>query len=229
MSAHRWINIGFAMIILLAILAACRSDGIHLNVTYEHLTGLAPQDRVLSGSDRAGTVKSVGFLKDGTHVIGLKIDKAYKGAVTDASEFFVADDPGRPGYKAIVIRTQKSGGAPLADGSTVAGASPYEHLGFAIQKEIGAGLDYLIEQIDRFKQDASKIPDSEAVRRLKKTIKDMAAEMMRAEKAARERIKREWLPKIERELEKLRKKLRELGREDDLRPLEDEVERIRRI
>jgi hypothetical protein len=229
MRAHRWINLGFTIIILFAVLAACRSDELNLNVTYDHLTGLAPQDRVLSGRDRAGTVNSVGFLKDGTHVVGLKIDRAFKSVATDASEFFVVDDPSRPGSKAIVIRTQQSGGSPLADGSTIAGATPYEHLGFVLQREIEAGLDYLIEQIDKFKQDASKIPDSEAVRRLKKTIKDLAAEMTRAEKAARERIKREWLPKIERELEKLRKKLGKLGREDELRPLEDEVKRIRRI
>ena len=117
MRAHRWINLGFTILILVAILAACRSDGITLNVTYDHLTGLAPQDRVLSGSDRAGTVKSVGFLKDGTHVVGLKIDKAFESAATDASVFFVVDDPERPGSKAIVIRTQQSGGAPLVDGS----------------------------------------------------------------------------------------------------------------
>ena len=49
------------------------------------------------------------------------------------------------------------------------------------------------------------------------------------EKQARERIKHEWLPRIQRELDKLKEKLKQYGREDELAPLEKEVERIRKI
>jgi len=57
----------------------------------------------------------------------------------------------------------------------------------------------------------------------------LAAEIQQKEKQARERIKREWLPRIQRELDKLREKLKQSGRESELAPLEKEVERIRRI
>jgi hypothetical protein len=42
-------------------------------------------------------------------------------------------------------------------------------------------------------------------------------------------MKGEWLPKLEQELQKLRKRLRNWGCEDELESLEEEVERIRRI
>ena len=53
--------------------------------------------------------------------------------------------------------------------------------------------------------------------------------MERAGQQARDRIEREWLPRIHRELDELRKELEPDGREEELEPLEREFRRIRNI
>jgi hypothetical protein len=42
-------------------------------------------------------------------------------------------------------------------------------------------------------------------------------------------MQKEILPRLEQELENLRKRLREKGREDELKPLEIKMDEIRRI
>ena len=216
-----------SFIVFMAI--SCRNNAIHLNVTYTHLSGLTPDDRVIVEGNKAGTVADVTCLKDGTYIVGLQIEKGFAKALTDASAFYVVDDPARQGHKAIEIRVLHEGGALLADGATVAGASEADRLEHLMRKTLMDGVDYLARQIDKLKQDIERIPDSEAYRQLERELKELATELKRSEKEARERIKREWLPKLEHELEKLRKRLRNWGREDELEPLEEEVERIRRI
>jgi gas vesicle protein len=208
---------------------SCRSNVIHLNVTYTHLSGLAPEDRVIVGDITAGTVAEITYLKDGTYVVGLQIEKAFAEALTDASAFHVVDDPARQGHKAIEIRVLREGGALLTDGATVAGAGEADRLEHLMRKTLMDSVDYLTRQIDKFKQDIERIPDSQAYRQLERELKELASELKRSEKEARDRMKREWLPKLEQELEKLRKQLRNWGREDEMEPLEEQVERIRRI
>jgi hypothetical protein len=226
MPRYKW-PIIISLFVFIAI--SCRSNVIHLNVTYTHLSGLDPEDRVLVEGNKAGTVAEITYLKDGTYVVELKIDKGFAEALTDASAFYVVDDPARQGHRAIEIRVLHDGGALLADGATVTGASEADRLEYLMRKTLMDGVDYFIRQVDRLKQDIERIPDSEAYRQLEKELKDLTSELKRSEKEARERIKREWLPKLEQELEKLRKRLRNWGREDELEPLEEQVERIRRI
>jgi ABC-type transporter Mla subunit MlaD len=226
MPRYKW-PIIISLFVFIAI--SCRSNVIHLNVTYTHLSGLDPEDRVLVEGNKAGTVAEITYLKDGTYVVELQIDKGFAGALTDASAFYVVDDPAMQGHKAIEIRVLRDGGALLADGATVAGASEAERLEYLMRKTLMNGVDYLARQIDKLKQDIERIPDSEAYRQLERELKELASELKRSEKEARERIKREWLPKLEQELEKLKKRLRNWGREDELEPLEEEVERIRHI
>ena len=229
MRPRKLIVFGFAFISLFMTLAACRTNAIQVNVTYAHLTGLAEADRVLFEGNAAGTVDKITYLSNGTYVIVLQIDKGFANALTNESEFYVIDDVARQGHKAVAIRLQRTGGTPLADGSTVAGATPEKHLGLLLHKELSDRIDFMIKQIDRFKHDLKNIPQSEAYRKLQKTMQELTTEILRSEKAARQRIKRDWLPKLEKELDKLRQHLRQFNQENELQPLEEEVERIRRI
>jgi hypothetical protein len=200
-----------------------------LNVTYTHLAGLAPEDRVVVEGNKAGRVEEITYLKDGTYVVALQVDKGFSQALTDASAFYIVDDPERQGQKAIEIRVLHAGGALLADGATVAGASDAERLEHLMKKTLMEGIGFLAEQIDKLKRDIETIPDSEAYQELERALKALSSELIRSEKATRERLKREWLPKLEQELEKFRKRLRDSGREKELEPLDEEVDRIRRI
>jgi hypothetical protein len=184
---------------------------------------------VIVEGNEAGRVKEITYLKDGTYVVGLRIDRGFAEALTDASAFYVVDDPGRQGHKAIEIRVLYAGGHLLADGATVAGATEADRLEYLMRKTMMDGVDYFSRQIDELKQDIERIPDSEAYRQLETALKELAAELRHSEKEARERLKREWLPKLEQELEELRKRLRDSGREDELEPLEEDVDRIRHI
>jgi len=57
----------------------------------------------------------------------------------------------------------------------------------------------------------------------------LAEEMKRAGKAAKEKFKNEYLPRLQEELNKLKEKLHQLDREDEVEPLEIKLEDLRQI
>lgn len=215
--------------VLAIMLMACRSDSILINVTFETLTGIEPGDPVVFQGNKAGQVTDVKFNQDGKYTVQLEIDKGFANAVTEYSKFHIVDDPGHNVAKGIEVKLEKEGGTPLANGSSVMGVPPDTGLAGRFQKELDAGLGFFKEQIERFGRDLQSIPDSQAYKDLKKALEDLASEIERKEKQTRESVKREWLPKIQRELEDLRERLEQMGREDELAPLDQEVDRIRKL
>lgn len=211
------------------LLMACRSDSILINVTFETLSGIEQGDRVVFQGNKAGQVAGVQFNQDGKYTVQVEIDKGFAHAVTEYSKFHIVDDPGQAGTKGIEVKLEREGGTPLASGSSVIGVPPDMGLAGRLQKELDAGLGFFKEQIDRFGRDLQSFPDSQAYKDLKKALEDLASEIELKEKNTRESVKREWLPKIQGELEDLRERLKKMGRENELAPLDQEVDRIRKM
>jgi paraquat-inducible protein B len=208
---------------------ACRSNTLEINVHFDELYGLAKNDRVLFNSNTAGIVETIHFNQDGTYVLRLQIDKGFGNAVTEYSSFSVVDDTDRPGHKAVAITLQRAGGKPLPDGASVTGTSTPQDLVSRLQKDVENGFNFFKDQIEKFSDDLKKVPESEEYRHLKRSLSDLADKLTGAEKGVRDRLKKEWLPKIEEEIESFKRQMRDLGREDEAKPLQKELERIRKI
>jgi ABC-type transporter Mla subunit MlaD len=220
----------FMMILLVAaLLMACRSNTININVTFENLSGLQKNDRVLFQGNRAGYVKQVHFNSDGRYTVRIEIEKGFSNAVTEYSQFALIDDPMHDGHKGIQIQLGRGGGTPLTSGTTVGGTTPEKDLATRLQEDIEAGIGFFKARMDQINRELKRFPESREGQALKKSLQDLVSEIGRKEAQAREKIKKQWLPKIQRELDALRERLKKMGREDELAPLEREVERIRRI
>jgi hypothetical protein len=90
-------------------------------------------------------------------------------------------------------------------------------------------MGFLKEKMEQFGRDVQSFPESQEYQDLKKALDDLATELGRKEKETRERLKKEWLPKLQRELDVLRQRLREDGHEEQMAPLDKEMDRIRKI
>ena len=219
--------VAFGMTVLL--LFASRPQDIAITVRFERLSGLAANDRVLFENNAAGEVQAIRYNGDGSYAVAVRIDGGFANAVTEYARFEVHDDAGRPNRKAIVIVLTRQGGTPLADGAVVDGYSPPELFGERFNQDLREGFDAFKKQIESFANGLKQIPESDAFQDLKRSMGELADELSQTEKSVRQKLKNEWLPRIEQELEALKKRLEDSGRQDETEPLENELERIRRI
>lgn len=211
------------------LLISCYSQTIKINIYFDHLSGLAPDDRVLFENNAAGTVDSIHYNKDGTYEVCLHIDKGFVHAATEHTRFKIVDDTTHSGHKAIAMVLLRQDGVPLSDDAIVRGDNPIETLGDHLNERIEEGFTFLKKQMERFAGDMKQVPNNDAYRNLKRSLSDLADAIGRNETQARKKLKEEWLPRLERELEELERQLREYGREKEAAPLKEEINRIRKI
>lgn len=215
--------------VLILNLCACQFGDIDIDARFDRVSGLSKGDRVLFQGNPAGKVSSVKYHSDDRYQVKLSLDKGYAEALTEYSEFHLVDDPDREGHKAIQIRLSQKGGRMLSDGATVKGVSEPESVFGQWRKEIEKGLSFLEKQIEKYSEEIESFPESEEYQQLIKSLAAWAAEMERAGDQARDKVNKEWLPRVEKELDALRQWLREHGHEEQIKPFEQEVERIRNI
>ena len=103
----------------------------------------------------------------------------------------------------------------------------------ALSSETGDDFEKTLEGLKRqfkeFSDDVRKIPEGREFKKLEKKLKDLLEQMKRSEKGVREKIQKEILPRLEREMEKLREWLDKPGPEEEAGPLEVHTEKIRAI
>jgi paraquat-inducible protein B len=209
--------------------AACAEPDLGLSIRYERVNGLTPGDRVLMDRSEIGRVTAVAYSKDGDFQVKVAIRPEFRPAATENARFFIIADPAAQERRAIEILQVRPGGTPLADGTTVTGATPYS----ARLEQFLAGVERNVQelqaQINAFGEELRRIPESEAVRKLEQQVADLVAQLQRQGREAREKLIEEVLPRLEKEIENLRRRLQDLGREDELKPLEREWEKLREI
>jgi paraquat-inducible protein B len=214
---------------LFLLLMGCRSQPLQINVNYSRLSGLAPGDRVVFQGNTAGYVDAIHYNKNSSYVVQLNIDKGFVNAATEHTRFKVADDRSLPGHKAIVMTLPREGGLPLTDGAFVRGEEAGENMSEQLKQSVDEGFSIVIKQLEGLVEDLKRVPQSEAYRQLKESLSELGDEIERSEGRARQKIKEEWLPFFEKELNELQRRLKVEGREEETKSLQDELDRIRKI
>ena len=162
-------------------------------------------------------------------MVDLAIERRFANAVTEHSEFYIIGDPQDEGKKAIEMMQTRRGGSPLQDGATVQGSTKSSAAFGQMRENFEKRLQGFKEQFEQFFEDLRSIPEAEEVKRLEKELERLAEAMKRSSKSMREKIQKELLPRLKDEIEKLRERLRKFGREEELEPLETQMEEIMEI
>jgi ABC-type transporter Mla subunit MlaD len=212
-------------------------NALDLTVNFKELHGLTPQAPVILDHTAIGRVKEILPLKDGIYPATLEIDSDFKTLVTDRSTFTLV-----PGYKdqnltsaprtIVMVASRTPGGSPLKDGTVVVGSGPT-----MIPPEVSKLMKNFTEGFESFKEKISNIPETDEYKQFESSIDELAKSMKESGTEVKEQIKNEILPKIEKEFEAFKQRLKDLQNQDrqdkdtqpELAPLEEKLDNLREI
>lgn len=97
-----------------------------------------------------------------------------------------------------------------------------EHTTFfnQVSEDLDKVLQDLEKQLEKFSKELRKIPESQEFKRLEREWKRLLDKIKRAERQARDKIQKEILTRLRKELEKLREKLQKFRKKKEVKPLE---------
>ena len=213
---------------LLAItLLACRTGGLGLTIRFDQIDGLQKEAPVMFENQTIGLVTKVSPSGSAGQLVEVMIQKDFRAKATEHSRFYIAPDPADPNRTVVAMVQVRPGGTPLKDQAVIEGSSRPAVFFDQMLGGMTQGIEDLKKGFEEFSREMGKLTEGEAYQKLEAELKALASELKRSGQAAREEIQREWLPRLQAEMEKLRRRLKELGREHEMKPLEIEFERIK--
>ncbi|MGH8507847.1 MAG: hypothetical protein ACREVH_03910 [Gammaproteobacteria bacterium] len=202
----------FLLFLALSLLFSGCADGtLHLKMQLEETYGLSAGDLVVFENDPVGAVVSVAPRDPNGFIANLEIVKEKRALATTDARFRIADHPSVAQRKQVEI-IHAGVGTPLDDGATVQGVPASAPL-FPFSELLGGmteGLRNLREQTERFRREFENLPDSDAALQLREEWRRLLEEIQKAQGEAEESLREDILPKLEEEMENLRKKFEEL-------------------
>lgn len=200
------------IIALILLLFGCSRDELELKLQLDASGGLQPGDAVVVQGRTVGRVTAVETAGQSGYVAMLALDNSQVEAVTQSARFFVDEDPDKPDRRRVEILPGNADDPPLADGDTVQGSvrqTPFFPFG-EIFRSFAEGLGILRDQVKRFESEMRRVPESEEADKLRKEWAGLLEEIQRAQAATEESIRKDLLPKLQQEMQRLEDQLRSL-------------------
>ncbi len=218
-----------APLLLLFSLVACGMGDLSLVIRYDRTDGLAAGAPVLLERAQIGSVREISFSTAGTYEVKVGIDRAHAKSLTEHARFVIVDDPAKAGAKAIAVSIAEAGGTPLANGAVVDGSTPVAAMVDSFGAGLKQGIEELGSQVEAVQRQVEELAKSDEVKRLEEEVRNLANAMQRSGEEARKRLENQVLPMLRHEAEQLREKLKELGREGEMAPIDQQLEEMTRI
>ncbi len=216
------------LICLLVLAGACQDTGLNLNIRFDLAQGIEAKDRVVFEGNHIGSVTKVNYADSGDYIVSVTIRPNFANTATEYSQFFIIDDPQNAPHKAVEVLMTAEGGTLLVDGATITGSvkpSPVADLfnqlasGWSIgMKLFGDQLGDWQKQFESFSKELEKIPDSEAYKQLETEFDRLIEQMKHSGDEVRETIQSEILPRLQEEMDKIKKRLEQTKPEEKTAP-----------
>jgi hypothetical protein len=202
--------------LLLLTLAGCGQD-LHFKISYNDVRGLQPGDPVVLDNQPVGKVIGLEPGQAGENLVEVGIPRESATAATSEASFVLAPNPGQPGRSRIEIVLARPGGKPIADGAVVQGSYP-NPLGLSPFSDLLRGFGDVMRdlrgQVEQFRQEFQKLPDSPEGKRLQEEWRRLTDEIGKAQSEAGSTMNKEILPKLEKEMDELRKRMEALPKSE---------------
>lgn len=219
----------FMVFTFVVSISGCFNQDLNFKIRFQQIEGLRTSDGVIFEKNRIGRVESVSYTDKGDYLVDVRIDEPFVKAVTEHSRFFIVNDPSERGRKAVEMIRVGEAGDPVKSGAVVAGTTRFAALLNMMRENVGKTASDLNRKFKDMSDEFKGIPDSMEVKELERYLNDLKEMLLNAGAAAREKIQKELLPWLQKEIDRLKERLKKLGREKEVEPLEVKMEELRSI
>jgi hypothetical protein len=197
-------------------------------VVYDQADGLETGDRVYWEDRVIGRVETLEKNPQAGIHVPLEIKKDFSPMVTNQSRFLIQTDPLRAGHQAVEMVQLAAGGQPLPNGAVVEGSTSFSLLVEKGSREIQGWASLFQDHMSGLEKEMSRLSEREWQKKLEGQMEEWARELERSSQEVRRYFKEEILPQLEEAVQDLLRRLKELEKEEEGRPLERELDHLKR-
>jgi hypothetical protein len=217
-----------SLLFLCGLALACRGN-LHLTVLFDHDNELRAGDRVIWQEQTIGEVQNVEADATGGVAAQLQIKGDFREKVTDESRFLIQADPQHYWQKHIEMVSLAEGGNPLPNGAEVKGST---YLSLQLERGsrgLAAWSQLLVQELERWQKELKQLPEEEWYKELERQMDYWLNEMEQAGVETRRYFRKEVLPRLQKAVRELEKRLKELGKTNEAEILNIKLEELKQL
>ena len=159
-------------------------------------------------------------------MVSVAVEDQFSSLPKDTSTFYIDSNPDTESQKALRVIQIKDGGNKIEEKAIVEGQSKYAAIYGQIADEFSKNINVLECEINGIFKGFQGLSESEQIKQIDRQLDKIIAELDHLSVKMRYKLKTEVLPNINEQIEKLRRRLEEHGKEAKLKYVDQKLETI---
>jgi hypothetical protein len=218
-------NLFFSAITALVIIG-CIDTTHNFKVRFNDIQGLQKNDQVYFDKTVIGKVTAIDYADSGSYLVSVAVEDQFSSLPKDTSTFYIDSNPYTESEKAVRIIQVKDGGNKIEKKAIVEGQSKYVAIYGQIANRFRKNIYVMQSEINELFKGFQSLSESEQIKQIERQLDKILAELDLLSVEMRHKVKTEILPKINEQIEKLRRRLEGLGKEEKLIYVDQKMETI---
>jgi ABC-type transporter Mla subunit MlaD len=218
-------NFIFSVITALVLLG-CVGTTYNFKIRFNDIQGLRENDQVFFDKTPIGVVTDVEYTDTGNYLASVAVDDQYSSLPKDSSTFYIDSNPETEGETAVRIIQIKDGGNLIEKNTVVEGQSKYSAIYGQIANNFRKNIHAMESEINEFIKGLQDFSESEQIKQIERQLDKILAEIENLSAEMKHKLETDILPRIKQHIEELRRRLKQIGKEEKLKYVDQKIETI---
>jgi len=208
------------------VLIGCFATTHNFKVRFNDIQGLRKNDKVFFDETAIGKVTGIKYTDSGNYLVSVAVEDQFLSLPKDSSTFYIDSSPETQDQKSLRIIQIKDGGNKIEKNAIVEGQSKYVAVYGQIANKFRKNIHEIESEINEFVTGFQNISESEQIKQIERQLDEIIVEINNLSVEMRYKIETEILPRIKDQIEELRRRLEKIGKEEELKFVEEKMETI---
>jgi hypothetical protein len=208
------------------VLIGCFGTSHNFMIRFNDIEGLRKNDQVFFDQSPIGIVTDVGYTDSGNYLVKVAVENQYSYFPKDSSTFYIDSNPENENQKAIRIIQIEDCGNLIEKNAIVEGQTKYTAIYGQIANKFRKNVRIMESEINEFLKGLQNLTDDEQIKQLERQLEKILSKIEYLSVQMKHRLETEILPRIREQIEELRHRLEEIGKEEKLGSVDQKIETI---
>ncbi len=213
-------------VITALVLFGCVGTTCNFKIRFNDIQGLRKNDRVFFDKTPIGVVTDVEYTDTGNYLVSIAVEDKFSSLPKDSSTFYIDSNPETEGQKAVRIIQIKDGGNIIEKNTIVEGRSKYSAIYGQIANNFRKNIHSMESEINEFVKGLQDFSESEQIKRIERQLDKILAEIENLSAEMKHKLETDILPHIKEYIEELRRRLKQIGKEEKLKYVDQKIKTI---
>jgi hypothetical protein len=154
------------------------------------------------------------------------VEDKFSSLPKDSSTFYIDSNLETEGQKAVRIIQIKDGGNIIEKNTIVEGRSKYSAIYGQIANNFRKNIHSMESEINEFVKGLQDFSESEQIKRIERQLDKILAEIENLSAEMKHKLETDILPHIKEYIEELRRRLKQIGKEEKLKYVDQKIKTI---